>query len=145
MTSLRHLQIRRLQPGESRELRAWIAERHYLRSAPPGYRVALEVLLAGERIGGLLLGRPAARSLDERLWLELTRAFFVDDTPANVESQGLAMMRRWVRVWMPGRRDGKTLPYGGDDLFWLTPAGARAALLAGERLDPEDFPDADAP
>lgn len=30
---------------------------------------------------------------------------------------------------------------GGDDLFMLTPAGARAALNGDERLDPEDFRD----
>lgn len=38
------------------------------------------------------------------------------------------------------RRGGSTIPYGGDDLFWLTPTGAALALLPGERLDPEDFP-----
>lgn len=97
----RQLQLRRLQPSESRELRTWITERHYLRSAPPGYRAALEFLLAGDRVGAMLLGRPAARSLDEKLWLELTRVYFTDAAPSNTESQGLAMMRRWVRVWMP--------------------------------------------
>lgn len=38
------------------------------------------------------------------------------------------------------RRDGKTLPYGDDDLFHLTLIGARKALLAAETLDREDFP-----
>jgi hypothetical protein len=38
------------------------------------------------------------------------------------------------------RRDGKTLPFGGDDMFWLTKAGALLALNPGERLDPQDFP-----
>lgn len=37
------------------------------------------------------------------------------------------------------RRNGSPLT-GGDDLFWLTTAGATAALRRGERLDPEDFP-----
>ena len=32
-----------------------------------------------------------------------------------------------------------------DDLFWLTLAGAMAALGPGERLDPEDFPNAPRP
>lgn len=36
-------------------------------------------------------------------------------------------------------RPGNTLPYGGDDLFWLTPQGARFALKKYERLDQEDF------
>lgn len=39
-----------------------------------------------------------------------------------------------------GRRAGLSLPFGGDDLFWLTEEGARFALNKGERLDPEDFP-----
>jgi hypothetical protein len=90
-----------LQPTESRELRGWILARHYLKSAPPGYRVALEFLLDGNRVGGMLLGRPAARTLDEQVWLEVCRIFFVDGTPPNVESQGLALMRRYVRSWMP--------------------------------------------
>ncbi|MFA5580541.1 MAG: hypothetical protein WDA25_01155 [Paracoccaceae bacterium] len=36
------------------------------------------------------------------------------------------------------RRSGNELT-GGDDLFWLTYKGAKAALNPGERLDPEDF------
>lgn len=38
------------------------------------------------------------------------------------------------------RRPGSELT-GGDDLFTLTLKGARAALLPGESLDPEDFPE----
>lgn len=38
-----------------------------------------------------------------------------------------------------GRRAGTSLPYGGDDLFWLTKEGAQFALNKYERLDPEDF------
>jgi hypothetical protein len=36
-------------------------------------------------------------------------------------------------------RDGKSLPYAGDSLFWLTVRGARQALNPREYLDPEDF------
>lgn len=97
----RQLHLRRCQPAESRELRDWIAERHYTESAPPGYRFALEFLLGGDRIGGMLLGRPTARSLDDQLWLELNRMYFIDDTPHCVESRALAMMRKWVRTWAP--------------------------------------------
>lgn len=79
----------------------WITERHYLRSAPPGYRVALEFLDRHERIGAMLLGRPTSRKLDPELWLELTRMYFCDEAPKNTESHALSMMRRWVRVWMP--------------------------------------------
>ena len=41
------------------------------------------------------------------------------------------------------RRKGSPLT-GGDDLFCLTTAGAELALDVDEKLDPEDFPDADA-
>lgn len=39
-----------------------------------------------------------------------------------------------------GRRDAVTVPFGGDDLFWLTFKGAKAAMQPGEKLDPEDIP-----
>jgi hypothetical protein len=48
----------------------------------------------------------------------------------------------WTTMVLSGaarRRNGSELT-GGDDLFWLTPQGAQAALLPGERLDPEAFP-----
>jgi len=95
------MMLRRAQPGESRKLREWLMDYHYLRSAPPGYRVALEFLDGRERIGAMLLGRPTSRKLDPTLWLELTRMYFRDEAPKNTESRALAMMRRWVRVWMP--------------------------------------------
>lgn len=44
-----------------------------------------------------------------------------------------------VRGGHASRQDGSTVPFSGDDLFHLTRAGAEAALLPGERLDPEDF------
>lgn len=48
----------------------------------------------------------------------------------------------WMQMLADGfarRLDGNQLT-GGDDLFWLTAAGARAALGPGETLCPEDFP-----
>ncbi len=36
-------------------------------------------------------------------------------------------------------RSGSPLS-GGDDVFWLTEVGARAALKRREKIDPEDFP-----
>ena len=39
------------------------------------------------------------------------------------------------------RRPGTEIS-GGDDIFWLTEAGAKLALNPGEKLDPEDFPNA---
>ena len=47
-----------------------------------------------------------------------------------------------VQRGLAKQRMGSTLPFGGDDLFWLTKQGATLALSAGETLDPEDFPDA---
>ena len=95
------MNLRRAQPSESRDVREWIMKRHYTRTAPPGYRVALEYLEGWERIGAMLLGRPTSRELDAAVWLELTRMYFVDEAPRNTESHALSMMRRWVRVWMP--------------------------------------------
>jgi hypothetical protein len=49
----------------------------------------------------------------------------------------------WMAMVASGdamRRDGKTVCFGGDDLFWLTKKGALEALKHGERLDTEDFP-----
>lgn len=50
----------------------------------------------------------------------------------------------WVAMTGTGEaRQRKKAPYcGGDDCFWLTTIGAKAALRSGETLDPEDFPDA---
>lgn len=48
----------------------------------------------------------------------------------------------WIAMVAAGeaiRRKGSALS-GGDDIFYLTPTGARAAVKQGERLDPEDFP-----
>jgi hypothetical protein len=52
--------------------------------------------------------------------------------------------RTWLDMVDAGfaeRRDGGSLPFGGNDLFWLTPAGARSSLNIGESLCTEDFPE----
>ena len=95
------MQIRRCQPSEAREVLAWIKERHYLRSTPPGFAVVLEFLERGTRVGAMQLGRPTSRQLNPDQILELNRMYFVDEMPKNTESAGLSMMRKWVRVWMP--------------------------------------------
>ena len=49
----------------------------------------------------------------------------------------------WMAMTASGdarRRDGKSLPFGGSDMFWLTRQGAEKALLPKEKLCPEDFP-----
>lgn len=95
------LHCRRTQPSEALAAKAWITERHYLESAPPGFVHVYEYLLGRQLVGGCILGRTSARQYDPDRILEVTRLFFVDDTPPNVESQGLAMMRKHVRTWLP--------------------------------------------
>lgn len=91
------LLVRQPEPQQARELREWIKARHYLASAPPGYVLALEILLRGQRIGGMLWGRPCARELDQQEVLCLDRLFCIDDTPPNVESQALGQARAIIR------------------------------------------------
>lgn len=102
------LALRRAQPSESRELREWIKARHYTKTAPPGYVLALEFLEQNghgqRRVGAMLLGRPTSRELPADRWFELTRMFFVDEAPPNTESRALALMRRHVRTWHPAIR-----------------------------------------
>jgi hypothetical protein len=97
-------QMRRAQPSESREIAAWIKAHHYTKRTPPGYVVALEFLDGRKRIGAMLLGRPGPRKLDADRVLELTRMYFVDEAPTNTESRALAMMRKFVRTWLPNVR-----------------------------------------
>ena len=104
MSTAAQLAVRRAQPSESRAVSAWIAERHYTQSCPPGFVWAVEFLLQGRRVGAALLGRPTARQYDADKVLELTRLVFEDATPPFVESRGLALLRRQVRVWLPGVR-----------------------------------------
>ena len=95
------MQIRRSQPCETLELKAWIAANHYLQCCPPGFVHLYEFIEGKQRIGGVLLGRPSAKQYDPDKILQLHRMFFIDDTEPNVESQGLAMMRKMVRIWIP--------------------------------------------
>ncbi len=95
------MQLRRTQPSETRELMAWIKALHYTKRTPPGCVLALEFTEGRERVGAMLLGRPASKAWDATLIMELTRMYFVDAAPKNTESHGLSMMRRHVRVWLP--------------------------------------------
>lgn len=65
------------------------------------------------------------------------RNYFVTGPRTDDYAHWMAM----VRAGNAYRRAGNAI-MGGDDIFYLTTAGARAALKHGERLDPEDFPDA---
>ena len=93
--------MRRAQPSETRELKDWIAAHHYLQSCPPGFVHLYEFLEGATLIGGMLIGRPSAKEYDPDYILQLHRVFFIDQTERFVESQGLSMMRRYVRVWLP--------------------------------------------
>lgn len=95
------MMIRRCQPSEALAVVAWLKERHYLHSAPPGFVHVLEILKGRERWGALILGRPTARELNPDRVLELTRAYLIDEAPKNSESQALALMRKHVRTWLP--------------------------------------------
>lgn len=47
----------------------------------------------------------------------------------------------WVAMVADGNAEQhKSKLYAGDSMFFLTKAGATAALRPGETLDPEDFP-----
>ncbi len=98
------IHLRRCQPSEAREVVAWLKDRHYLRSAPPGFVHVLEIRDDCQRIGAMILGRPAPRQIDCDRILELTRAYLIDEAPPNVESHSLALMRRHVRTWLPNIR-----------------------------------------
>lgn len=98
--------LRRCQPSESRAAKTWIGEHHYLKSTPPGYIAVLEFLEGSELIGAMLLGRPSSRGYDPDRIMEITRVYFIDGplAPCNTESRALAMMRKWVRTWLPNIR-----------------------------------------
>jgi hypothetical protein len=98
------LHLRRAQPSESRRTAAWIEERHYTKSIPAGYVVALEFLQGPTQVGAMLLGRPEAPRLDQDRILELTRMHFIDEAPKNTESRALGLMRKFVRIWLPNVR-----------------------------------------
>ena len=83
--------VRRCQPSEARAVVQWLKERHYLRSAPPGFIHVLEILEGKQRIGAMILGRPGPRALDADRILELTRAYLVDEAPKNSESHALSL------------------------------------------------------
>ena len=102
--SLAQLACRRCQPSEAIAQKLWIADQHYLQSAPPGFVHVYEYTLRGQLVGGCILGRTAARQYNADRVLEVTRFFFVDGTPPNVESRGLALMRKHVRTWLPAIR-----------------------------------------
>lgn len=101
---IQQMHLRRTAPSETRELMAWVKSRHYTKRTPPGCIFALEFTEGSERVGAILVGRPASKSYDASQILELTRMFFVDEMPMNTESRALGMMRKFVRTWLPQTR-----------------------------------------
>lgn len=92
----------RIEATSSTAIDAYIAKRHYLRSAPAGARLRLWIVDdAGETIGAMMWGRPTARSLDQTSLLELTRMFLVDETDHCAESRALSLARKHIRRYMP--------------------------------------------
>ena len=98
------MNLRRCQPSETRVTCEWIEEMHYLRSKPPGFVQVLEFTEGDLLIGAMILERPSSRAYNPDMVMEVNRVYFRDETKPNVESQGLSMMRRHVRVWLPGIR-----------------------------------------
>lgn len=84
------------------ELDCWIKEKHYLHSTPAGAVLRMEFTDDnGERIGGMMWGRPTSPKIDQKSILELTRMYFVDETEDFAESKALAMARRYIRKHIP--------------------------------------------
>lgn len=76
----------------------WIAERHYLKSAPAGAIIRMCFKDREQNvIGCMMWGHPTARKIDQKSILELSRMYFVDDTERFVETQCLSMARKHIR------------------------------------------------
>jgi len=90
-----------LKTLHTKELDRWIAERHYLKSAPAGAVIRLEFTENGRRIGAMLWGRPVSPKIDQKHTLELTRMYFTDETERFAESKALAMARKYIRKHFP--------------------------------------------
>ncbi len=83
------------------ELDRWIKERHYLHTLPPAAKIRMEFVVGKNRIGAMLWGNPTSPKLNGKDLLELTRMYFIDDTPKCVESKALSMARKYIRKHNP--------------------------------------------
>jgi len=91
-----------LRETHNTEIDKWIAENHYLKSVPACAVLRLEFLDDnGNRIGGMMWGRPTAPKSDQTNLLQLARMYFVDDTPHCTESHALSMARKYIRKHYP--------------------------------------------
>lgn len=91
-----------LRQVHTTEIDQWITEHHYLHSTPAGAVLRLEFLNeSGQRIGAMMWGRPTSPKIDQEHTLELTRMYFIDDTPHCTESHALGMARKYIRKHYP--------------------------------------------
>lgn len=79
----------------------WLREHHYLHSTPAGAVLRLCFKDSSGVIGCMMWGRPSSRKIDQTSILELTRMYFVDDTPPCTESKCLGMARKYIRKHYP--------------------------------------------
>ena len=72
------------------EIDNWIAERHYLHTAPAGAVIRMEFVDDEKgRIGAMMWGRNPSPKVQHAEQLCLTRMYFIDDTEHCVESKCL--------------------------------------------------------
>lgn len=76
----------------------WLKAHHYLHSTPAGAVLRLCFKdQTGKVLGCMMWGRPVSRKIDQTKILELTRMYFLDDTPPYIESKCLGMVRKYIR------------------------------------------------
>lgn len=92
----------RLEITHNEEIDKWIAENHYLKSAPAVSIIRMAFKdKNGRLVGAMLWNHPTAREMNQQKILELTRMYFVDDTPHCIESHCLSMARKYIRKRYP--------------------------------------------
>jgi len=79
----------------------FITAHHYLKTTPPGYRIAFGVYHKSRLVGAVLFNRPRARKEDQKTTLENTRTVLLDCCPKNAESYVLAKCIRIIKQKMP--------------------------------------------
>ena len=95
----------------SKELDKWIAEHHYLHSAPAGAIIRMEIQDdTSQRIGGMMWGRNPSPKQDQRNVLCLTRMYCVDIRKAgrwqwreNISASIIRKSKGWLRIRPPAR------------------------------------------
>jgi hypothetical protein len=98
ITSAKQIEIKVIK---STWIDEWIAAKHYLCCTPPGSRLRLAFYHDNICVGGMLWGRPAARSYEPFQVLELTRMFLDDICPRNSESRCIGMATKLIRKLFP--------------------------------------------